>query len=84
MITTLTPKRILTALLCMVVLLTCATVPALAAAEGPGGETLTVGVPVDRCPVFYRDADTGEIVGIGVELMRAAAKEAGYAVTFRH
>jgi EAL domain-containing protein (putative c-di-GMP-specific phosphodiesterase class I)/GGDEF domain-containing protein/ABC-type amino acid transport substrate-binding protein len=81
--TTLTPKRILTALLCMVVLLTCATVPALAAAEGPGGETLTVGVPADRCPVFYRDADTGEIVGIGVDLMRAAAKEAGYAVTFR-
>ena len=48
-----------------------------------GGETLTVGVPADRCPVFYRDADTGEIVGIGVDLMRAAAKEAGYGVSFR-
>ncbi|MBR0227467.1 MAG: EAL domain-containing protein [Clostridia bacterium] len=47
------------------------------------GDALTVGVPVDRCPVFYRDAETGEIVGIGVDLMRAAAEEAGYAVSFR-
>ena len=47
------------------------------------GDALTVGVPVDRCPVFYRDAETGEIVGIGVDLMRAAAEKAGYAVSFR-
>ena len=26
---------------------------------------LKVGVPVDRCPVFYEDSDTKEIVGIG-------------------
>ena len=64
-------------------LLSCAVLPALAAPGGPDDRTLTVGVPVDRCPVFYRDADTDEIVGIGVDLMRAAAKEAGYAVTFR-
>ena len=81
--TTLTPKRILTAILCVIVLLSCAAVPVLAAAGEGGGQALTVGVPVDRCPVFYRDADTGEIVGIGVDLMRTAAKEAGYAVTFR-
>ena len=35
-----------------------------------------VGVPNDRCPVFY--VDNGELVGIGVDLMRDAAKEAGY------
>lgn len=41
-----------------------------------------VGVPADRCPVFYQDADTGEIVGIGVDLMRAVAENAGYDVSF--
>ena len=46
-------------------------------------DSLIVGVPVDRCPVFYVDADTGESVGIGVDLMRAAAEAAGYRVTFR-
>ena len=52
-----------------------------AIAETAGNE-LTVGVPTDRCPVFYRDADTGEITGIGVDLMRTAAENAGYSVTF--
>lgn len=46
-------------------------------------EAITVGVPVDRCPVFYKDADSDEIMGIGVDLMRTAAEEAGFAVTFR-
>ena len=66
----------------MIVALCCAAaaVPAaLAAQEGP----VTVGVPVDRCPIFYQDADTGEIVGIGVDLMRAAAESAGLAVEFQ-
>ena len=44
---------------------------------------LTVGVPADRCPVFYRDTKTGQITGIGVDLMRFAAKKAGYTVSFR-
>lgn len=43
---------------------------------------LTVGVPADRCPMFYTDHDSGEIVGIGVDLMKAAAEKAGYDVTF--
>ena len=42
---------------------------------------LIVGVPVDRCPMFYRD-ENGEIVGIGVDLMDAAAEEAGFKVTY--
>jgi EAL domain-containing protein (putative c-di-GMP-specific phosphodiesterase class I)/GGDEF domain-containing protein/ABC-type amino acid transport substrate-binding protein len=47
------------------------------------GETLTVGVPVDRCPVFYVDEEDDEITGIGVDLMRYAAEKAGYDVTFK-
>lgn len=53
------------------------------ASAGTTPETLTVGVPKDRCPVFYEDPDTGEIVGIGVDLMRAAAEEADYNAEFR-
>ena len=47
------------------------------------GEALTVGVPIDRCPVFYLDAATGEITGIGVDLMRSAAENSGYIVSFQ-
>ena len=49
--------------------------------ESAGGDALTVGVPVDRCPVFYTDDETGEIVGIGADLLRIAAEKAGYTVT---
>ena len=73
-------KRTLTALLCAAVALCCAVVPEpCALAEG---DVLAVGVPVDRCPMFYLDADTGAVVGIGADLMRAAAAAAGYAVNF--
>ena len=71
--------RFVTALFCAAIALSCAVTPIQAAS----GDTITIGVPTDRCPVFYRDADTGEVTGIGVDLMRAAAEEAGYAVTFR-
>ena len=47
------------------------------------GDILTVGVPVDRCPIFYRDADTNEITGIGVDLMHIAAEKAGYTAVFK-
>lgn len=50
--------------------------------SGESGEKLTVGVPVDRCPVFYLD-DQGIVVGIGADLMILAAGNAGYTVTFR-
>ncbi|MBQ6914246.1 MAG: diguanylate cyclase, partial [Kiritimatiellae bacterium] len=73
-------KRLLTVLFCALLLLPCAA-PVFAEANAPR-EKLTVGVPVDRCPVFYQE-DTGEIVGIGVDLMRAAAEAAGYDATFR-
>lgn len=74
-------KRILAALCCVMAIMSSA--PGLAVSGQNGGEILTVGVPVDRCPVFYRDADTGEIEGIGVDLMRAAAAEAGYTAIFK-
>ena len=70
-------------------LLTCITVwfgtmSTVSAASGDNGSNeLTIGVPSDRCPIFYQDADTHEIVGIGIDLMRIAAEEAGYTVTFQ-
>lgn len=75
------PKRILAAFACAMVALSLVAVPASSLASD-GKDALVVGVPVDRCPIFYKDAATGEVVGIGVDLMRAAAEEAGYAATF--
>ena len=74
------PKRIAALLFCVLAALSFTAAPALAAS---GGDPLTVGVPADRCPVFYRDEETGGAVGIGVDLMRSAAEAAGYDVTFR-
>ena len=70
-------NRFLTAILCAIAVLILTAAPVLA----DSGETLTVGVPADRCPVFYIDDD--EIVGIGVDLMRTAAENAGYTVVFK-
>ena len=87
-------KQILASLFCALVALACvvglsctalsgSVLPAAAASEKNAGEVLTVGVPANRCPIFYRDAETNEITGIGVDLMRYAAEKAGYNVTFR-
>ena len=43
---------------------------------------LTVGVPVDRCPIFYLDNDSGQVTGIGVDLMKVAADNSGYKLSF--
>ena len=45
-------------------------------------EELIVGVPIDRCPMFYVDNDSGQVVGIGIDLMKIAAENAGYKVSF--
>ena len=74
-------KRFLTAFYCVILMLLL-TAPALADSVAEK-EELVVGVPVDRCPIFYIDADTNEIEGIGADLMRSAAENAGYRVTFR-
>ena len=76
-------KRNLTSLLCIVVSFFWIAVSALAASGKEDGETLTVGIPANRCPIFYQDPKTNEIVGIGVDLMRSAAAKAGYHVTFQ-
>ena len=76
-------KRNLTSLLCIVVSFFWIAVSALAASGKEDGETLTVGIPANRCPIFYQDPKSNEIVGIGVDLMRSAAAKAGYHVTFQ-
>ena len=76
-------RRFPVLLFCSIVLLSCICIPLRADSDVPQTEVLTVGIPVDRCPVFYLDADSGEVVGIGVDLMRAAAENAGYDVCFR-
>ena len=70
-------------LLCVLLVLPIAAMPTLAADGENSGDTLIVGVPVDRCPVFYQDPDTKEITGIGVNLMQTAAGAAGYNAVFR-
>ena len=72
-----------TILCALLVALSVLDMPARASSEGDAKEALTVGVPVDRCPIFYRDPNTGEPTGIGVELMRFAADDAGYSAIFR-
>ena len=66
-----------------IVLLFLSVVPAIAATAEKSDHSLTVGVPVDRCPVFYVNSETSEITGIGVDLMRLAATDAGYDVTIK-
>ena len=70
-------------LLCAVIMLSSAAVPAQAEADKSDGDVLTVGVPTNRCPVFYRDPDSGELTGIGVDFMRLAAEKAGYSAVFK-
>ncbi len=74
-------KQLLRSLFCLLLPLFCLT---CAVAVSEGGDVLTVGVPADRCPVFYLDAHTNEIVGIGADLMRSAAESAGYTVVFKN
>ena len=76
-------KRLSASLFCMLVSLSCVIAVAAASSEPIGAETLTVGIPADRCPVFYRDAETKELTGIGVDLMHYIAARAGYHITFR-
>ncbi len=63
--------------------LMCLGIIASADAGNNNADTLVIGVPADRCPVFYLDPETKETVGIGIDLMRAAAEEAGYSASFK-
>ena len=77
-----TVKRTIAFLLCLVIALSCAII-AFASSGNKKSNELTIGVPTDRCPVFYIDSETDEVLGIGADLMIAAAKEAGYTVSFK-
>ncbi len=76
------PRRIMKIITCVFFVLFYAAAPCFAATEKTANEPLTVGVPSDRCPVFYKNPDNDEITGIGVDLMRLAAEKAGYHATF--
>lgn len=75
-------KRIFAVLLAVPIVLFCV-VTAFAYPSSKNGNELTVGVLTDRCPIFYCEHGSNEIVGIGVDLMRFCAENAGYSVTFR-
>ena len=71
-----------TVIVCLAAAMLFAIMPALAGSGENEGDVLVVGIPVDRCPLFYTDPDTGEAVGIGVDLMRSVAQGAGYTPEF--
>ena len=70
-------KQWLASLFCVFVSLFCFFATPSAASGKEDGETLTVGIPANCCPIFYQDPKTNEIVGIGVDLMRSAAAKTG-------
>ena len=74
-------RRILSIVLCAIFVLLAGMTSVAAASDD--SDTLTVGVPVDRCPLFYIDGKSDEITGIGVDLMKVAAEKAGYSVVFK-
>ena len=76
-------QRYLYLLLCIIAGVSFLILPAAAVSGEKEDDALTVGVPADRCPIFYADPETRELVGIGIDLMRDAASEAGYTVQFR-
>ena len=73
-------KWLLTPLLFAITALFFVITPVMAEENNNSNVTLKVAVPVDRCPVFY--LDKGEVVGIGVDLMKVAAENSGYNVSF--
>ena len=75
---------IITILLCILFMLSLILPAAGVFAETSGNrEPLVVGVPKDRCPIFYTDPETKEIVGIGIDLMKVVSDKAGYEPEFR-
>lgn len=67
-------KRWIASLLCVIVMMFLSLISVDAASGDNSKDSLVVGVPVNRCPLFYLDADTNQITGIGVDLMRFAAQ----------
>lgn len=70
-------KKHISIMIFFIIALFCS-VPASADTGENNAKNITVGVPADRCPMFYIDEDTGYVVGIGADLMRFAAEKSGY------
>ena len=75
-------RRIVAVLLALPIVLLC-DVMAFAYPSPENGNELIVGVSTDRCPIFYCEQGSDEIIGIGIDMMRFCAENAGYTVTFR-
>lgn len=75
-------NRILSLAVCLITLLLGGFVIASSSAAENRSDALLVGVPTDRCPMFYRDPESHELVGIGIDLMTDVMEEAGYPVHF--
>lgn len=75
-------KKVRTLLTVLVIALFSLTAFSLRLRAEESKETITAGIPADRCPMFYLDPDTGEITGIGVDVMKIAGQQAGYDVVF--
>ncbi len=76
-------KLLLMPLLCSFIVFSFFIASISVKAHDNNGTVLNVGVPVDRCPVFYTDSKTGEVVGIGADLLKAACENIGYEVSFK-
>ena len=74
--------NLIKALILSLFVVLCFSFMSFAGPEAGGKEILTVCVPVDRCPVFYLDDSKEEIIGIGADLLREAADNAGYELNF--
>ncbi len=74
-------NRILILLICIFIMHVSIAMSSYYAAAAK--KTLTVGVPVDRCPMIYVDSKTDKIVGIGVDLLSEVGEAAGYKMRFK-
>ncbi|SFI21630.1 EAL domain, c-di-GMP-specific phosphodiesterase class I (or its enzymatically inactive variant) [Pseudobutyrivibrio sp. OR37] len=77
------PKRNIIVLLLISLMIASLFNGAVLATDLSDKETIIVGVPSDRCPIFYTDDSSKNIVGIGIDLMSLAAENAGYNVNFK-
>ena len=77
-------KKLIIVLACAVTALSCVA-PKVFADSAPDSDkaTLVVGIPTERCPVFYFNEEENEYQGIGIDLLYLAAENAGYKVEIR-
>lgn len=81
----LTPKAVLAAALCvaMAVARGCSREPDQAGSDGGTNAPLVILTTTDTPPYSYRDAETGEIVGLEIDIARDAAAKMGRSLEIR-